>query len=73
MEEFKRGINKIIGQKLMESGYPSISIEQWYKLATNLDRYWRENRQEEERLRNRRKIRSLALRINTSTNIRGAK
>ena len=57
----------------MESECPPISIEQWYKWATNLDRHWKESRQEEERLRNKREIRSLALRINISTNIRGEK
>ena len=27
------------------------SIEQWYKHVTNLDRYWRKSKREEERLR----------------------
>ena len=29
------------------------SIEQWYKCATNINRHWRENKRDEERLRRR--------------------
>ena len=43
MKEFKKGMNGIIGRKLMEAERPSISIEQWYKYATNLDRHQRES------------------------------
>ena len=39
VEEFKRGMNGIIRKKLMEAERPPTSIEQWYKHATNLDRY----------------------------------
>ena len=35
----------------MEAENPLASIEQWYKRAMALDRNWRENRREEERLR----------------------
>ena len=38
----------------MEAKKPPLSIEQWYKYATNLDRYWRESRRKEERLKDRR-------------------
>jgi len=42
IEEFKRGMNRIIRRKLMEAKRPPTSIEQWYEHATNLDRYWKE-------------------------------
>ena len=51
IEEFKREMNGIIQRKLMEAERPLSSIEQWYKHATNLDRYWKESRKEEEKLR----------------------
>ena len=51
MEEFKRGINGGIQRKLMEAENLLASIEQWYRRATALDRNWRENRREEERLK----------------------
>jgi len=51
IEEFKREMNGIIRRKLMEAERPSTSIEQWYEHATNLDRYWKESKREEERLR----------------------
>jgi len=51
VEEFKRGMNRGIRRKLMESENPPSSIEQWYRRATVLDRNWRESRREEERLR----------------------
>jgi len=51
MEEFKRGMNRGIRRKLMESENPPTSIEQWYRRATALDRNWRESRQEKERQR----------------------
>ena len=41
----------------MEVERPPRSIEQWYKHANNLDRYQRESRREEERLREREKDR----------------
>jgi len=39
IEGFKREINRTIRRKLMDAERPSGSIEQWYKRATNLDRY----------------------------------
>ena len=51
IEEFKRGINRMIRRKLMEAERPSTSIEQWYEWATNLNRYWRKSKREEKRLR----------------------
>ena len=50
VEEFKRGMNRGIWRKLMESENPPTSIEQWYRRAMALDRNWRESRKEEERL-----------------------
>ena len=35
----------------MEAENLPVSIEQWYKRATALDRNWRESRREEKRLR----------------------
>ena len=51
VEEFKRGINRVIRRKLIEAENQPGSIEQWYRMAMALDRNWRESRQEEERLR----------------------
>ena len=39
IEEFKKRINGMIRRRLMEAERPLMSIEQWYKYATNLDRY----------------------------------
>ena len=39
VEEFKKEINKMIKRKLIEVERLLISIEQWYKHTTNLDRY----------------------------------
>ena len=60
VEEFKRGINGEIRRKLMEAENPLASIEQWYKMATALDRNWRESRREEERLQGRKEQRGEA-------------
>ena len=38
VEEFKKGINRGIRRKLMESENPPTSIEQWYRRAMALDR-----------------------------------
>ena len=38
VEEFKRGINGGIRRKLIEVENPLVSIKQWYKRATALDR-----------------------------------
>jgi len=32
-------MNEMIRRKLMEAEKPSMSIERWYKCATNLDRH----------------------------------
>ena len=39
IEELKRGMSGAIRRKLIEVKRPPTSIEQWYKCATNLDRY----------------------------------
>ena len=58
VEEFKRGINGTIRKKLIEIEYSPRNIKQWYKRVVNLNKHWRESRQEEERLRDRREIES---------------
>ena len=70
--EFKKEMNGYIWRKLMEVECSSRSIKQWYKRATNLNKYWKESRREEKRLRDRKKEESLALRSNISENIREA-
>ena len=59
-QEFKRGINGVIRQKLMESEYPFWYIKQWYKQVVNLNRYWRESKREEKRLKKGQKIEAQA-------------
>ena len=54
VEEFKRGMNRTIRRKLMEAEDQPGFIEQWYRRAIVLDRNQRENRREEERLKERR-------------------
>ena len=39
VKEFNRGISGAIRRNLMEVERPPTSIDQWYKHATNLDRY----------------------------------
>ena len=39
VEEFKKGINRVIRRMLMEAERSPTSIEQWYEYATNLDKY----------------------------------
>jgi len=56
VEVFKRGINRGIRRKLMETENPLASIEQWYKRTMALNRNWRESRKEEERLRGKKEI-----------------
>ena len=51
VEEFKRRMNGVIRRKLMEAENQPSSIEQWYRRAMVLNRNWRENRREEERLK----------------------
>jgi len=53
MEEFKKGMSGAIRRKFMEAKKSPTTIEQWYECATNLDRYWRKSKREEERLRGR--------------------
>ena len=48
-------MNGTIRRKLMEAENQPSSIEQWYRRATALDRNWRESRQEEERLKGKKK------------------
>ena len=62
VKEFKREINRMIIRKLMEAENQPGSIEQWYRRATALDRNWRESRQEEERLKGKKKLRGGASR-----------
>ena len=40
----------------MEAENPPVSIEQWYRRATALDRNWRESRKEEERLKGKKEV-----------------
>ena len=61
VEEFKREMNGGIRRKLMEAENPPVSIEQWYKRATALDRNWRESKREEERLRGKKETMGGAL------------
>jgi len=61
VEEFKRGINGGIRRKLMETENSPVSIEQWYKRATALNRNWRESRREEERMRGKKEAAGRAL------------
>ena len=51
VEEFKRGMIRVIRRRLMEAKNQLGFIEQWYKRATALDRNWRESKREKERLR----------------------
>jgi len=55
VEEFKRGMNEVIWRKLMEAENQLNSIKQWYRRTMALYRNWRESRQEEERLIERKK------------------
>ena len=64
VEEFKRGINATIHQKLMESEWQPGLIGQWYDKAIALNRNWRKSRRKEERLREQRDNRVLASRMN---------
>jgi len=56
VEEFKREMNGGIRRKLIEAENQLVSIEQWYKKATALNRNWRESRREEERLREKKEM-----------------
>ena len=56
VEEFKQGMNGGIRRKLMEAENLPVSIEQWYRRATALDRNWRESKREEKKLRRKKEI-----------------
>ena len=56
VEKFKRGRNGGIRRKLIETENLPVSIKQWYRRATALDRNWRESRREEERLRGKKEV-----------------
>ena len=45
----------------MEAENQPGSIEQWYRRATTLDRNWRKNKREEERLRGKKEMGGEAL------------
>ena len=51
IEEFKREMSRMIRRKLIKTERPPTSIKQWYEYATNLDRYQRESKREEKKLR----------------------
>ena len=55
IEEFKRGMNRVIRRKLIEVENQLGLIEQWCKRAITLDRNWRENKREEEKLKGKKK------------------
>jgi len=69
IEEFKREINGGIRRKLMEAENPLISIEQWYKRTTALDRNWRESKKEKERLRGKKETTGGALKQEQKQNM----
>ena len=56
VEKFKRGINGGIRRKLIETENLPVSIKQWYRIETAIDRNWREIRMEEERLRGKKEV-----------------
>jgi len=60
-----REINSTIRQKLIEVEQPLRSIEQWYERMTNLDKYWRESRQEEEKSREKKETSKQTILTNT--------
>ena len=51
IEEFKRGMNRVIYQRLIESEQQPSLIEQWYNRAIALDKNYRKSRKKEETLR----------------------
>ena len=62
-------MNRVIKKKLIKTKQPLRSIEQQYKRATNLDRYKRESKQKEKKLRERKEIEAQAPRLNILANI----
>ena len=72
VEEFKRGTNRVIRRKLINVTRLLTSIEQWYKCATNLNKYWRKSRRDKERLRGRKESRNQRQRqMSIGNNLRG--
>ena len=61
-------MNRVIKKKLINTKQPLRSIKQQYKRATNLDRYQRESKQKEKRLRERKEIGAQAPRLNILAN-----
>ena len=55
----------------MEAEYFPRNIEQWYERGMNLDRYQKESRRKEKRLRRRRKTEAPAQRLNIPVNTGG--
>ena len=49
----------------MEVEQPLRSIEQWYEKMTNLDKYWKESRQEEEKSREKKETSKQTILTNT--------
>ena len=70
IEEFKWKMNSTICQRLMESEQQLSLIEQWYEKMIALDRNWKENKQEEERLRKRKEQGLQAFRLNNTEVLR---
>ena len=52
-------MNSSIRRKLMEAETQPSSIEQWYRRAIALDRNWRENRREKEKLKRKEEKKTL--------------
>jgi len=63
VEKFKKDMNGMIRRKLIETERPPTSIEQWYKCATNLYRYWRKSKREKERTRGKNENRNQRQRL----------
>jgi len=64
VKEFKRGINRMICQRLMEAEHQPSLIKQEYDRVFALDRNWKKSRREEERLKGQRDNKTPALRWN---------
>ena len=71
VEEFKRGINKVIRRKLMKAERLLKSIKEQYERIVNLDKHWKKSRRKEERLKERREARALAQRTIALANTSG--
>ena len=68
VEEFKMKMNRVMRWKIMKLECSLWNIEQWYERVVNLNRYWKESKRKEEKLRNRRKSGNLSLRMNMLAN-----